>query len=116
MDFVLVLAVFIIASAMFFGSLFFSRLVAPHHPNKRKNAPYECGEEQIGPAWINFNVGYYLFALLFLAFDVEAAFLYPWAVVAREAGVTGLIEVAIFVLFLVLGLVYAWRKGALEWV
>ena len=116
MDFFLVFCVFVIAVLMFFGSLVFSRLVAPHHPNKIKNAPYECGEEQIGPAWINFNVGYYLFALLFLAFDVEAAFLYPWAVMVREAGIPGLIEVGIFVFFLILGLVYAWRKGALEWV
>lgn len=116
MDFFLVFCVAIVATSMFFGSLFFSRLLAPHRPNARKNAPYECGEKQIGPAWVNFNVGYYLFALLFLVFDVEAAFLYPWAVVVREAGVVGLIEVGIFVFILVLGLVYAWRKGALEWV
>jgi NADH-quinone oxidoreductase subunit A len=116
MDFFLVLCVFVVAILMFFGSLIFSRLLAPHRPNPQKNAPYECGEKQIGPAWINFNVGYYLFALLFLAFDVEAAFLYPWAVIVREAGVPGLIEMGIFVFVLVLGLVYAWRKGALEWV
>ncbi len=116
MDFFLVFCVACVAFLMFFGSLIFSRLLAPHRPNASKNAPYECGESQIGPAWINFNVGYYIFALLFLAFDVEAAFLYPWAVVVREVGVPGLIEVGIFVSVLVLGLIYAWRKGALEWV
>lgn len=116
MDFFILFCVAIVAGLMFFGSLFFSRLVAPHRPDKIKNAAYECGEQQIGPAWINFNVGYYLFALLFLAFDVEAAFLYPCAVVVRETGVAGLVEVGVFVSILVLGLLYAWRKGALEWV
>jgi NADH-quinone oxidoreductase subunit A len=65
---------------------------------------------------VQFNVGYYLFALLFLVFDVEAAFLYPWAVVLRNTGFVGLIEIGIFLLVLILGLAYAWRKGALEWV
>lgn len=116
MDFFLVFCVFLAAALMYFGSLFLSRLVAPHHPTALKNAPYECGEKQIGPAWIHFNVGYYLFALLFLAFEVEAAFLYPWAVIVREAGAAGLVEVGVFVFILILGLAYAWRKGALEWV
>ena len=66
--------------------------------------------------WVQFNVGYYLFALMFLIFDVEAAFLYPWAVVLKIVGVAGLIEIAIFLLVLILGLAYAWRKGVLEWV
>lgn len=115
MDFFLVFCVFIVANLLFFGSLLLSRLVAPHRPNAAKNAAYECGEKQIGPAWIPFHIGYYIFALLFVAFAVEAAFLYPWAVMVREAGVVGLIEVGIFVFVLILGLTYAWRKGALEW-
>jgi len=98
------------------GGLLFSRLVAPHRPNKLKGMPYECGEQPIGKAWIQFNVGYYLFALLFLIFDVEVAFLYPWAVVLKIVGITGLVEIGIFLLVLLLGLVYAWRKGVLEWV
>ncbi len=93
-----------------------SYLLAPHRPNRIKNSPYECGEKPVGPAWIQFNVGYYLVALLFLVFDVEAAFLYPWAVVLQEVGIVGLIEIGIFLLILVLGLAYAWKKGALEWV
>ena len=98
------------------GGLLFSYLIAPHRPAKLKNSPYECGEKPVGQAWIQFNVGYYLVALLFVIFDVEAAFLYPWAVVLRKVGMAGLIEAGIFVLVLILGLIYAWRKGALEWV
>ena len=98
------------------AGLVISRLLAPHNPNLIKNIPYECGEQTIGEGWVQFNVGYYLFGLLFLVFDVEAAFLYPWAAVFREVGVTGFIEVGIFLLVLVMALVYAWRKGALEWV
>jgi len=98
------------------GGLIFSLFVAPHRPSRTKNAPYECGESPIGPAWIQFNVGYYLFGLLFLVFDVEAAFLYPWAVVFKQVGAVALLEMGIFLLVLILGLVYAWKKGALEWV
>lgn len=116
MDFIFVLAFVLLTVAFVFGALAFSRLLAPHHPGKVKNQPYECGEETIGSSRIQFNVGYYLFALLFLLFDVEAAFLYPWAVVFREIGLMGLIEVGLFVLILIIGLAYAWRKGALEWV
>jgi NADH-quinone oxidoreductase subunit A len=98
------------------GGLGFSYLVAPHKPGFIKNLPYECGEQPIGQSWIQFNVGYYLFGLLFLVFDVEAAFLYPWAVAFRDVGLYGLLEVAIFLLVLIAGLVYAWKKSVLEWV
>ncbi|RMH11799.1 MAG: NAD(P)H-quinone oxidoreductase subunit 3 [Gammaproteobacteria bacterium] len=98
------------------GGLLASRLIAPHQVGKIKNKPYECGEIPVGPAWIQFNVGYYLLGLLFLVFDVEAAFLFPWAVAFREVGLVGFIEVLIFIIVLIIGLVYAWRKGALEWV
>ena len=108
---------FIGLSAVFVGGgLLFSLFIAPHRPTKLKGMPYECGEEPVGHAWVQFNIGYYLFALLFLVFDVEAAFLYPWAVVLQTVGVSGLIEIAIFLLVLILGLAYAWKKGALEWV
>ena len=108
---------FIGLSAVFVGGgLLFSYLIAPHRPNKLKDLPYECGETPVGQAWVQFNVGYYLFALLFLIFDVEAAFLYPWAVVLRKVGAAGLIEIGIFLVVLILGLVYAWKKGVLEWV
>ncbi len=104
------------AAVFVIGGLVASFLVAPHRPGGQKSATYECGEDPIGSAWVQFSVGYYLFALLFLVFDVEAAFLFPWALVIREFGIQGLIEVGIFILITTVGLVYAWRKGALEWV
>jgi NADH-quinone oxidoreductase subunit A len=116
MAYVFVLLFAAVAGLFVVGGLTFSRLIAPHRPNRIKNMPYECGEQPIGPAWVQFNVGYYLFALLFLIFDVEAAFLYPWAVVLRVVGIRGLIEVGIFLLVLLVGLAYAWKKGVLEWV
>jgi len=101
---------------MTLGGLGISRLLAPHAPGGLKSEPYECGEQPVGPSWLQFNVGYYIFGLLFLVFDVEAAFLLPWAVVVREVGVAGLVEVAIFGAVLLVGLLYAWKKGALQWV
>ncbi|NTU71610.1 MAG: NAD(P)H-quinone oxidoreductase subunit 3 [Coriobacteriia bacterium] len=92
------------------------RWMAPNQPGDLKGRPYECGEEPIGTPWVRFRIAYYVFALLFVVFDVEAVFLFPWAVIMRRLGVVGLVEMAIFIGLLVLGLVYAWRKGALEWV
>ena len=116
MDYFLVLLLIGLALLFVGGGLFVSYLLAPHHAVGAKHETYECGEETIGPSWIHFNVGYYLFALIFLVFDVEAAFLFPWAVVFREIGLIGLIEAGIFVLVLIIGLIYAWRRGVLEWV
>lgn len=116
MDYFFVLLLAVLSGVLVGGGLVFSYLVAPHRPSFIKNLPYECGEKSIGQAWIQFNVGYYLFGLLFLVFDVEAAFLYPWAVAFREVGLVGLLEVLIFLAVLILGLAYAWKKGALEWV
>ncbi|HPO15913.1 MAG TPA: NADH-quinone oxidoreductase subunit A [Candidatus Hydrogenedentes bacterium] len=116
MSYIFLLLFAVLAVFMVSAGLLTSYLVAPHRPNPIKNSPYECGEQPIGQAWIQFNVGYYLFGLLFLIFDVEAAFMYPWAVILREIGVAGLIEMGIFLLVLIVGLAYAWRKGALEWV
>ena len=116
MDYLFILPFIALAGVFVFGALIFSRLVAPHRPGKIKNSTYECGEVTIGSARIQFNVGYYLFALLFLVFDVEAAFLLPWAVVFRQVGLAGLVEAGVFVFLLIVGLMYAWRKGALEWV
>jgi len=116
MDWLFVLVFACVAAAMVVAALGISRLFAPHRPGGTKNEPYECGERTIGPTWVQFNVGYYLFALLFLVFDVEAAFLYPWAVVVREFGLTGLVEIGVFGAVLLVALAYAWRKGALRWV
>ena len=116
MDYFVVLLCAALALLLVPVGLLASRLIAPHRPGGIKNTPSECGEPTIGSSWVQFNVGYYLFALLFLVFEVEAAFLFPWAVVFREVGLLGLLEVAVFVLVLVAGLIYAWRKGVLEWV
>ena len=89
--------------------------LAPKEPNPLKLSTYECGELPIGQPWIRFRVAYYIIALLFVVFDVEAVFLFPWAVVARKMGVFGMGEMAVFIGVLVLGLAYAWRKGVLEW-
>ena len=83
--------------------------------NPEKGQPYECGIETKGVTWVQFNVGYYLFALIFLIFDVEIVFLYPWATVLKEIGMPAFIEVVIFTLFLFLGLMYAYKKKALSW-
>ena len=86
------------------------------HPSRDKYSTYECGIEPVGDSWHPFAVRYYIFALLFLVFDVEAIFLFPWALRFRSLGSTGFVEVVVFVAVLAVGLVYAWRKGALEWV
>ncbi len=96
-------------------ALWIAGLISPRSFNPQKGEPYECGIPTRGTSQAQFKVGYYLFAILFLMFDVETVFLYPWAVRMRELGAQGLISIAVFFGILVLGLVYAWRKGALEW-
>ena len=94
---------------------FLSNLISHKSDNKSKQDPYECGVATIGPTWVQFKVGYYLFAVLFLLFDIEVAFLVPWAVVFEEIGTVALIEILVFLFILGLGLVYAWKKRALRW-
>lgn len=91
------------------------RWLAPHEPGELKSRTYECGEIPIGEPWIRFRVAYYVFALMFVIFDVESVFMYPWAVVLHKLGVMGLIEMGVFIGILAIGLAYAWRKGVLEW-
>ena len=81
----------------------------------QKCEAYECGIPSRGESWMQFKVGYYLFAILYLMFDVETVFLFPWAVILKDLGVAGLFNILFFMVILVLGLVYAWKKGALEW-
>lgn len=116
MNYFFVLLFLALAVGFVVGGLGVARLLAPRSPGGIKTTPYECGLQPIGPSWIQFNVGYYLIGLLFLVFDVEAAFLYPWAVAFRDVGLVGFIEVGVFLVILILGLAYAWKKGALEWV
>lgn len=89
--------------------------VRPDNPDQIKEDTYECGVEPEGEAWIQFNFRYYYFALLFVIFDVEAVFLYPWAVSLERVAISGFVAVCTFIGILTIGLVYAWRKNALEW-
>lgn len=97
------------------GGILLSKVIARTSKNAQKGQPYECGVPTEGNTWIQFNVGYYLFALIFLIFDVELVFMYPWAVAAKATGMFALIEIIIFMFILFLGLLYAWKKGALKW-
>ena len=92
-----------------------SRILGPRRPTKRKLEPYESGMTPIGPAMRRLPIKFYLVAVLFILFDIEIVFLLPFAVVARQLGLFALIEMAIFIVILLIGYVYAWRKGALEW-
>ena len=90
-------------------------LLGPRSANATKIAPYECGFEAFEDARMRFDVRYYLIAILFIIFDLEIAFLFPWAVVFKQIGIVALVEMAMFLLLLLLGFVYCWKKGALEW-
>jgi NADH-quinone oxidoreductase subunit A len=92
-----------------------ARFLQPRKPNKLKLETYECGVETVGDAWVQFKVSYYLYALIFLIFDIEMLFLFPWAVAYNQLGLFALVMMTGFVAILGVGLVYAWRKGALDW-
>jgi NADH-quinone oxidoreductase subunit A len=90
-------------------------IVAPTRRAKQKVDPYECGELITGQPWVHVHIRYYIFAMLFLIFDIETVFLFPWAIVFKKLGLFGLIEMVIFILILIIGLVYPWKKGSLTW-
>lgn len=92
-----------------------AKLISPKSYSVKKAETFECGIPTRGESMIQFKSGYYIFAILFLIFDVETVFLYPWAVVARNLGVNSLLCIGIFMIILILGLAYAWKKGALKW-
>lgn len=111
------IALFLIVALIFpIIPLGLSRFIAPKRPNSVKSEPYESGMRTIGPTHVQFRTRYYLYALIFVIFDVEVLFLFPWAVAYQKLGLFALVEMAIFVAFLLVGYVYAWRKGDLEWV
>ena len=91
------------------------RFLAPHSSSAAKDSAYECGELPVGEPWVRYRVAYYIFAIIFVVFDVETVFLYPWAVIMRKLGFYGFVEMVVFIAILALGLAYAWRKGALKW-
>lgn len=115
MYFTLLVAVILTAIALVAVALGIARAISPRSYNAQKGEAYECGIPTRGRSWMQFKVGYYLFAILFLMFDVETVFLFPWAVVVQDLGVYGLFSILFFLVILVLGLAYAWKKGALEW-
>jgi len=97
------------------SALIVSWLLRPRAANPIKDSPYECGEAVKGSSWVQFNVHYYLIALIFVIFDVEVLFFTPWAVVLRELGPTAYSEMLVFIAILILGLIYVWKKGAFDW-
>ena len=111
----LLVVVILTAIVLVAVALGIANAISPRSFNPQKGEAYECGIPTRGKSWMQFKVGYYLFAILFLMFDVETVFLFPWAAVVQDLGVYGLAGILFFLVILVLGLAYAWRKGALEW-
>ena len=112
----LFIGVFLVLATLFpIIALLIPRLIAPRKSNPLKSDTYECGIETVGETWVQFKVQYYIFALVFLVFDVELVFLFPWAVAFDSLALYAVLEGILFILILVSGLLYIWRKGALEW-
>lgn len=111
------LGLFLIVSIIFVPAIvFITKFLAPYNPTKEKLITYECGVPPRKGIFSHFYIRYYIFAFLFVIFDVEAVFLFPWAVHFRTLGLAGIAEVFIFIFILILGLIYVWRKGILKWV
>lgn len=115
MYFTLFITVILTAVVLVVAAYAIAKLIGPRSYNAVKGEPFECGIPTRGTSWLPANIGYYLFAILFLVFDIETMFLYPWAVVVQQYGVMAVFSIGFFLVVLVFGLVYAWRKGALEW-
>ena len=116
MSFTPILIFFAAGAGVVFAAITVSKLIAPHNPNPVKNSTYECGEEPVGSPWVRFNTRFYVVALIFLIFDVEVLFLYPWALNLRKLGLFAWVDMAIFITILVVGLAWVWGKGDLEWI
>lgn len=117
MDHYLAVLMFILVGAgIVLVTFFIARIMRPHNPYPEKDVNYECAELPIGSSWFKFHNRFYIFALIFVIFDVEAIFLFPWAVAFGQLGLYALVEMVIFILILFFGLFYAWKKGVLKWV
>jgi NADH-quinone oxidoreductase subunit A len=110
-----ILLFILVGLAVGIGPLVLGKILAPHKPDDQKNSPYECGFEAFEDARMKFDVRYYLVAILFILFDLEITFLFPWAVVLDTLGLQGFIVMMIFLGILVVGFIYEWKKGALDW-
>lgn len=109
--------VFVLLAPIFpLAPVILNRVLGPHRPNPIKQQTYECGIETVGDTWVQFKVQYYIYALIFVVFDVEAVFLFPIAAAFGQLGLFAVFEVALFVILLAVGLAYAWSRGVLEWV
>jgi NADH:ubiquinone oxidoreductase subunit 3 (subunit A) len=112
----LFIGVFLVLAPVFpAAALIIPRIIAPRKPNPLKAETYECGVETVGDTWVQFRVQFYIYALVFLIFDIETVFLFPWAVSFDQLPLFAVLEGVLFILILVAGLAYAWRKGVLEW-
>jgi NADH-quinone oxidoreductase subunit A len=110
-----ILTLIIIALCFSFGAAILSRLVGERKPSAVKLAPYECGMPPVGSARERFSIKFYIIAMLFIVFDIEVVFMYPWAVMFKSLGLFGFVEMGVFILILLVGYAYVWKKGALEW-
>ena len=115
-DFGTIFLFILIGIVLVYVPLLIQRLVAPKNDTPDKLSTYECGEESEGSAWVLFNIRFYVIALIFLIFDVEVVFLFPWAVVFKDLGLLAFVEMSIFLLILIVGLAYVWKNGYLDWV
>ena len=115
-DFGTIFLFILIGIVLVYVPLLIQRLVAPKNDSPDKLSTYECGEESEGSAWVQFNIRFYVIALICLIFDVEVVFLFPWAVVFKDLGLLAFVEMSIFLLILIVGLAYVWKKGDLDWV
>ena len=114
-EYLAVLIFLVAGTGIVLVTFFINKLIRPHNPYPAKNVNYECAEEPVGSGQIQFNARFYIFALIFVIFDVEAVFMFPWAVAFGQLGLYALVEMVIFILILLFGLYYAWKKGALKW-
>ena len=114
-DYIPIVAFLIIAILFAVMTIALSSIVGKRKPTPQKMMPYECGVDPIGDARSRFSIKFYIVAVLFIIFDIEAVFLYPWAVIFKDLKIFGFIEMGIFIIILFVGLIYAWRRGALEW-
>lgn len=110
-----ILVFLVVAAVLAAAALAIGFVLGPRHPDPEKLSPYECGFEAFEDARMKFDVRYYLIAILFIIFDLEIAFLFPWAVVLEDIGLFGFLAMVVFLLILVVGFAYEWKKGALEW-
>ena len=110
-----ILLLLALGAAFAVGSIVLSKILGPRRPTPEKSAPYECGMPPVGDARERHSVKFYLVAMVFLLFDIEVAFLYPWAMALRDLGWSGFLQVVLFLALLLAGYVYVWRKGVLDW-